>query len=99
LQAVIRAFTLDPSDRVYGAAFKVEIGMVQVTGVPVQLAKFDHVLPLLPRISTLYDVIAEPPFEEGAVQSILTLMPSIAVVGAAGVEGTVGITAPLPSGD
>jgi len=44
-------------------------------------------------------VIAEPPSVEGAVQSILTLVPEIDVVGADGASGGVGNTAPLPSGD
>ena len=43
-------------------------------------------------------MIAEPPSEE-AVQLIITLVPEIVVVGAAGVEGAVGNVAPLPSED
>ena len=34
-------------------------------------------------------MIAEPPFEEGATQSILTLVPEFTVVGATGVLGLV----------
>ena len=50
------------------------------------------------RISKLYSVIAEPPFV-GAYQFIVTLEPEITVVGAAGVEGAVGIAAPFPAED
>jgi len=41
----------------------------------------------------VYDVIAEPPSEEGATHSMTTLLPEIVVFGAAGVEGTDGIIA------
>jgi len=47
----------------------------------------------------VYDVIGEPPSEEGVVQVITTLFPEILVVGAVGVEGTVFNIAPLPAGD
>ena len=50
-------------------------------------------------MKTLYPVITEPPSEEGATQSTLTLVPEIVIIGAAGDEGTVGNVAPLPSGD
>jgi hypothetical protein len=46
----------------------------------------------------MYPKIAEPP-SAGATQVIATSVPEIAVVGANGVVGTVGSTAPLPEGD
>ncbi len=54
-------------------------------------------MPSLCRISTLYPVIAEPPFA-AATQFIIKLLPEITEIGAAGVLGVVkGIIAPLPS--
>ena len=64
--------------------------------VPEQLANAVNVVPSLCRISTVYPVIAEPP-SAGATQFIITSLPEIEVVGAAGVLGAVeGIIAPLP---
>ena len=57
-----------------------------------------YVAPSLFSISTVYPVIAEPP-SAGAVQVIETLLPETVVVGAVGVLGAVGRTAPLPAGD
>ncbi len=73
------------------------MGTVQLTAVPVQLVSVVN-MPSLCRISTLYPVIAEPPFA-GAVQVIITLVPEFTVVGANGGEGAVAIIAPLPAGD
>ena len=46
-------------------------------------------------------MIAEPPFEDGAAQLILTLLPEpeSVVVGVPGAEGTPGIIAAPPSAD
>jgi hypothetical protein len=46
----------------------------------------------------VYSVIAEPP-SAGVTQFMETPLPEIAVIGAAGAEGKVGIIAPLPGGD
>jgi hypothetical protein len=43
----------------------------------------------------VYPVINDPP-SAGATQLIKTLLPEIAVIGATGILGAVGITAPLP---
>ncbi len=63
--------------------------------VPEQLANDVNVEPSLYRIATLYPVITDPP-SAAAAHVTKTLVPKIVVVGAAGVEGTVGIIAPLP---
>ena len=60
-----------------------------------QLANSVNVKPSLYLITTLYPVITDPP-SAGAAHVTKTLVPKIVVVGAAGVEGTVGIIAPLP---
>ena len=66
-----------------------------MTAVPVQLANdADHV-PSLYRIATLYPMISDPP-SAGAFHVTKTLVLEIEVVGASGVAGTVGSTAPLP---
>ena len=70
------------------------MAIVQDVAVPLQPVYAVYVLSLC-RINTEYPVIAEPP-SAGAVQLITTLLPEIAVVGAAGVLGTVGRTAPFP---
>ena len=63
------------------------MGTVQLTAVPVQPAYVVYVTPLLRRISTVYPVIAEPP-SAGAAQVIATsVVPEIAVTGAAGALG------------
>ena len=47
----------------------------------------------------MYPVIGEPP-SAGAAQVIVTSVPDIAVIGAAGISGTIIYrTAPLPAGD
>ena len=62
------------------------MGTVQLTAVPVQPAYVVYV-PSLRRISTVYPVIAEPP-SAGAAQVIATsVVPEIAVTGAAGALG------------
>ena len=73
------------------------MGTIQLTAVPVQPAYVVYVTPSLRRISTVYPVIAEPP-SEGATQVIVTsVVPKIAVTGAAGVFGAVINTAPFPA--
>jgi hypothetical protein len=72
------------------------MGTAQLTAVPVQPVYVEYVTPSLYRISTLYPAIADPP-SEGATQVMITLVPEIEVVGAAGVFGAVGITAPFPA--
>jgi hypothetical protein len=73
------------------------MGTVQLTAMLVQPAYVEYVTPSLYRIATLYPVIAEPP-SKGATQVIVTsVVPEIAVTGAAGVFGAVGITAPFPA--
>ena len=57
-----------------------------------------YVVPSLFRIFTVYPVIADPP-SAGAAQLITTELPETVVVGAVGVLGAVGRTAPLPAGD
>jgi uncharacterized membrane protein YqaE (UPF0057 family) len=61
---------------------------VQLTVVPtlVHAAYVVNVALSTPRIATVYPVIEEPPFA-GATQVITTLVPEIAVVGAAGALG------------
>ena len=73
------------------------MGTVQLTAVPVQLVCAVYV-PSLCRISTAYPVIAEPP-SAGATQLISTLVSETLVVGASGVFGAVGSTAPLLARD
>ncbi len=81
------ALTLAPFARLKGAACKTEMGTVQLTAVPVQPAYVEYVSPSLCRIATVYPVIAEPP-SAGAAQVIVTsVVPEIAVTGAAGVLG------------
>ena len=71
------------------------MGIEQMTAVPVQVANdADHV-PSLYRIATLYPMISDPP-SAGAFHVTKTLVLEIEVVGASGVVGTVGSTAPLP---
>ena len=71
------------------------MGIEQMTAVPVQLANdADHV-PSLYRIATLYPMISDPP-SAGAFHVTKTLVLEIEVVGASGVVGTVGSTAPFP---
>ncbi len=63
------------------------MGTVQLTAIPVQPVYVVYVEPSLPRISTVYPVIGEPP-SAGAAQVIATsVVPEIAVTGAAGVLG------------
>ena len=70
-----------------------------MTAVPVQLANAENVKPSLSRIKTVYPMIGEPP-SAGAAQVIVTSVPDIAVIGAAGISGTIiDRTAPLPAGD
>jgi hypothetical protein len=74
------------------------MGTVQLTAVPVQPVYHEYELHLS-RIATKYSVIAEP-LSAGASQFIRTSLPMIVVVGAAGVEGTVGGSiAALPAKD
>jgi hypothetical protein len=75
------------------------MGTVQLSVRPVQLVYVVNVVKSLCLISTLYPVITEPPFA-GATQVMITLVPEIEVVGAAGVLGAVAyIVAPLPGGE
>ncbi len=69
LVAIIRAKTLDPTARLYGAAFKSEMAIVQDVAVQIQPVYAVYVVPSLSRISTVYLVIAEPP-SAGASQAI-----------------------------
>ena len=79
-------------------AYKTEMGIEQLTAVPVQLISgADHV-PSLFRIATLYPVISDPP-SAGATQLTTTLVPEIVVVGCTGIWGIVGSTAPFPEVD
>ncbi len=74
LVAIIRAETLDPLPRLYGAALKSEMAIfVRDVAVPLQPVCVVYV-PSLCRISTVYPVIAEPP-SAGGDQSIKTLLP------------------------
>jgi len=67
-------------------SFKTVIETVKLTAVPgTSVSDYE---PLLCRILTMYLVIVEPPFA-GATQVIVTSVPEIEVVGAAGAEGTV----------
>ena len=70
------------------------MGTVQLTAVPVQ-PKYVVYVPSLCRISTVYPVIGVLP-EAGAGQVIVTSVPEIAVIGAAGALGAVS-TAPFPA--
>jgi hypothetical protein len=70
--------------------------IIQVTAVLVQLADAVNVTLSLYRIKTMYPVIGEPP-SAGAAQVIVTSLPKITMIGAAGLLGTIGNTAPLPS--
>ena len=70
------------------------MGTVQLTAVPVQ-PKYVVYVPSLCRITTVYPVIGVLP-EAGAGQVILTSVPKIAVIGAAGALGTVK-AAPFPA--
>ncbi len=63
--------------------------------VPEQVVNAVNVFPSLYLIATVYPVINDPP-SAGATQLIKTLLPEIAVIGATGILGAVGITAPLP---
>ena len=65
-----------------------------MTAVPVQLVDAENVTPSLYQIKTMYPVIGEPP-SAGAAQVIVTSLPKIAIIGAAGALGAVN-TAPLP---
>jgi len=71
------------------------MGAVQLTAVPVQPVYVVYVTPSLCRISTVYPVIGVLP-EAGAGQVIVTSVPEIAVIGAAGALGAVS-TAPFPA--
>jgi len=66
-----------------------------VIAVPVQLVDAENVTPSLYRIKTMYPVIGEPT-SAGATQVIVTSLPKIAIIGAAGALGAVN-TAPLPA--
>ena len=68
--------------------------------MPLQVNNAVNVFPSLNLIDTVYPVITDPP-SAGATQLIKTLLPEIAVVGAAGILGAVAvdITAPLPKLD
>ena len=67
--AIIRAKTLDPTTRLYGAAFKSVMAIVQDDAAPIQPVYAVYVVPSLCRISTVYPVITEPP-SAGASQVI-----------------------------
>jgi hypothetical protein len=71
------------------------MGTLQLTAVSVQPKYAEYVKLSLYRIATVYPVIAEPP-SDGATQVIVTSVPWIVVIGAAGVFG-LGITAPFPA--
>ncbi len=73
------------------------MGILQLTVRPVQPEYVVYVTPSFRRISTLYPVIGVLP-DAGATQVIVTSVPWIAVIGAAGALGAVN-TAPFPAED
>ena len=86
--AATLARTQLPPTRKQGDDCRSEMANEQLKVGPVQLVTQVDVVPSLYRIYTLQSVIGEPP-SFGAVQEIMTFVPEIAVVGAAGMFGIV----------